>query len=80
MAKPLMGEAGNGLHVHASLVDKAGQNLFHDDSDTGTKTLHQAVAGILQFMKASTLILAPHMNSYRRLAIVTCANQNLLGR
>ena len=67
MAKPLMGEAGNGLHVHASLVDKAGQNLFHDDSDTGTKTLHQAVAGILQFMKASTLILAPHMNSYRRL-------------
>ena len=67
MAKPLQGEAGNGLHVHASLIDETGQNLFHDEMADGAKLLHHAVAGILRYMNASCLILAPYMNSYRRL-------------
>ena len=67
MAKPISGEAGNGLHVHASLLDQSGANLFHDDDAAGALRLSQAVAGILQVMKESTLILAPNTNSYRRL-------------
>ena len=67
MAKPLTGDAGNGMHVHASLLNEAGQNLFHDEQDKEHRLLHQCLAGILANMRASTLILAPHMNSYRRL-------------
>lgn len=67
MAKPLTGEAGSGLHIHASLIDKAGQNLFHDEAANGPALLSHAVAGILAMMQVSTLLLAPHMNSYRRL-------------
>ncbi|MGC6518303.1 MAG: glutamine synthetase family protein [Candidatus Puniceispirillaceae bacterium] len=67
MAKPIAGEAGNGLHVHASMLHQHRQNLFHDEEEDGPLLLQQAVAGILQVMKESSLVLAPHMNSYRRL-------------
>ena len=67
MAKPVSGEAGCGLHVHASLLDDTGANLFHDDDAAGALRLSQAVAGIMQVMQDSTLILAPNTNSYRRL-------------
>ena len=67
MAKPLTGQAGNGMHIHASLLNQAGDNLFHDDDAAGAMRLSQAVAGIMQVMRDTTLILAPHINSYRRL-------------
>ena len=67
MAKPVSGEAGCGLHVHASLLDDTGVNLFHDDDAAGALRLSQAVAGIMEVMEDSTLILAPNTNSYRRL-------------
>ena len=67
MAKPLSNEAGNGMHVHASLLNGKGENLFHDDEADGAKRLQQAVAGIMASMRDSTLILAPNSNSYRRL-------------
>ena len=56
MAKPLTGDAGNGMHVHASLLNEAGQNLFHDEQDKEHRLLHQCLAGILANMRASTLI------------------------
>ena len=67
MAKPLSDEAGNGMHIHASLLNKAGENLFHDDDREGAMRLGQAVAGVIALMRDSTLILAPNSNSYRRL-------------
>ncbi|MQQ09920.1 glutamine synthetase [Epibacterium sp. SM1979] len=67
MAKPYADEAGNGLHVHFSVVDQDGQNVFDDGGDHGTDLLRHAVAGCLVAMPASTLIFAPHANSYARL-------------
>ncbi len=67
MAKPYAQRSGNGLHIHFSLLDKAGKNIFDDGSNQGSKTLQYAVAGLLQAMAESTLIFAPHLNSYRRL-------------
>lgn len=67
MAKPYALEAGNGMHVHFSVVDEAGNNVFDDGTETGSQALHQAVAGCLAAMPASTLIFAPHGNSYDRL-------------
>ncbi|MCD9146561.1 glutamine synthetase family protein [Pseudophaeobacter flagellatus] len=67
MAKPYEDEAGNGMHVHFSVVDRDGNNVFDDGSEQGSELLHQAVAGCLAAMPASTLIFAPHGNSYARL-------------
>ncbi|WP_299190902.1 glutamine synthetase family protein [uncultured Litoreibacter sp.] len=67
MAKPYADDAGNGLHVHFSVVDASGTNIFDDGGSGGTAILKHAVAGGLQAMKASTLIFAPHANSYTRL-------------
>lgn len=66
MAKPLLDEAGSGMHVHFSVTDRSGRNIFDDGGPAGTPMLHQAVAGCLAAMPASTLIFAPHGPSYRR--------------
>ncbi|NRA89005.1 MAG: glutamine synthetase, partial [Rhizobiales bacterium] len=48
MAKPYGDRAGNGMHVHFSLVDKDGNNVFNDDTDMGSEILQNAVAGLLE--------------------------------
>ena len=63
MAKPFEDDAGNGLHLHFSLVDTAGANVFA----ANPKLLDQAVGGCLATMPAATLFFAPHATSYARL-------------
>jgi len=67
MAKPFDDDSGNGMHMHFSAVDGTGHNVFDDGGPEGTDLLRQAVAGCLAAMPASTLLFAPHANSYRRL-------------
>jgi glutamine synthetase len=66
MAKPFGDLAGNGMHLHCSLLDKDGNNAFDDGTGKGTPLLHQAIAGCLANMEDSMLIFAPNLNSYRR--------------
>lgn len=67
MAKPYADDAGNGMHVHFSVLDGDGQNVFSNGGPEGSDLLRHAVAGCLSAMPASTLIFAPHSNSYARL-------------
>ncbi len=67
MAKPYGDRAGSGLHVHFSLLDSLGRNVFDDGTDAGSDILRHAVGGLLNAMPETTLLFAPHMNSYRRL-------------
>ena len=67
MAKPFLHTAGNGMHLHMSIVDNAGLNVFDSKIEAGVKTLKNAVGGLMASLKESTLIFAPHLNSYRRL-------------
>ncbi|WDR06897.1 glutamine synthetase family protein [Devosia rhodophyticola] len=67
MAKPYGTRSGNGFHVHFSVNDASGNNVFNDGTDTGSPVMHHAVAGLLSGMAESTLLFAPHFNSYRRL-------------
>jgi glutamine synthetase len=67
MAKPYADDAGNGMHVHFSVLDSDGNNVFDDGTDKGTDILRHAVAGCLATMPDSTLIFAPFGNSYTRL-------------
>ncbi|WP_341366250.1 glutamine synthetase family protein [Yoonia sp. BS5-3] len=67
MAKPYGDRSGSGLHIHFSLLDRQGANVFDDGTALGSDLLCQAVAGLMAAMHAHTLIWAPHANSYRRL-------------
>ena len=70
MGKPLNHDEGTALHLHISMLDEEGNNVFADDrsadgiSDVG----HSFCAGILDHAPALTAILAPTVNAYRRLA------------
>ena len=66
MAKPFADLAGNGMHMHCSLLDKDGNNAFNNNTDEGNELLQHAIAGCLATLEDSMLIFAPHLNSYRR--------------
>ena len=67
MAKPYPNQAGNGLHVHISLLDKkTGKNIFTTDDPLQSATLRHAIGGVLETMPASMAFLCPNVNSYRR--------------
>lgn len=67
MAKPYELFNGSGMHMHFSVLDRNGDNVFDDGTDRGSDILRHAVAGCLDAMPGSTLLFAPHENSYDRL-------------
>ena len=68
MAKPFGDRSGSGLHVHFSVLDRAGNNIFANGSTEGSDLLKFAVAGLLKAMPDCMAVFAPHANSYRRFA------------
>jgi glutamine synthetase len=66
MAKPFTARAGSGAHLHVSLADDAGSNLFASRDPAGTPLLRQAVAGMMATAGDAFLVYAPNGNSYRR--------------
>ncbi len=68
MAKPYGDQSGSGQHFHVSLIDVEGRNIFDAGKrDAPSSTMRAAVGGLLETMAESTLLFAPHLNSYRRL-------------
>ncbi len=66
MAKPFIDVAGNGLHVHVSLLDAKGRNIFSDPTSGEVKLKH-CIGGLIDTMNASTLLFVPTWNGYRRM-------------
>ena len=66
MAKPYLETSGSGLHLHISLLDDKGRNVFDGGKERASETLLNAMGGILELMPDSMAILAPNPNSYRR--------------
>jgi glutamine synthetase len=72
MPKPMRGLSGSGMHVHQSLSYKAnGSNAFSDPGDEHglSKIAKQFIAGQLFHARGMTAILAPLVNSYKRLVL-----------
>ncbi len=68
MAKPMQGEPGSSMHLHQSVVDsKAGRNLFAQRSGKDTDLFLSHVAGLQKYLPHVMPLLAPNVNSYRRL-------------
>ena len=66
MAKPYPDQSGSGMHMHVSLLDRAGDNVFAGHDPSGSETLRWAIGGLVDTMGQSLALLAPNMNSYRR--------------
>lgn len=66
MAKPFADIAGSGMHMHVSLANAQGENLFASEDKAGTPMLRHAVGGMLHGLLDSMLMFCPNANSYRR--------------
>ena len=70
MAKPFADIPGSGMHIHASIYDAAGDNIFAAEESMEPPQLmprlRHAVAGLGTLLDASMLCFAPNPNSYRR--------------
>jgi glutamine synthetase len=66
LAKPYADMAGSGLHLHVSLNDAEGRNVFADEHPLGTPLMRHAAAGLLATMADGMAIFAPLANSWRR--------------
>jgi glutamine synthetase len=70
MAKPMAAEPGSAMHIHQSILDTAtGENLFSDPkTGEATPAFYAFIAGQQKYLPAIMAILAPYVNSYRRIA------------
>jgi glutamine synthetase len=66
MAKPYVDRAGSGLHIHLSLLDANGRNVFDNGTAEGSEALRHAIGGLQAAMAESMALFAPSVNSYRR--------------
>jgi glutamine synthetase len=68
MAKPMQGEPGSSMHIHQSLLDlKTGRNLFATRTGKDTALFRSHIAGLQRYLPTVMPLLAPNVNSYRRL-------------
>ena len=69
MPKPIFGINGSGMHTHQSLFNDKGKNIFFDPEDDFhlSETAYAFIAGQLKHARALSALVAPTVNSYKRL-------------
>ena len=69
MPKPIFGINGSGMHCHQSMSDAKGNNLFFDAADEFhlSKLAYGFIGGQLKHARALSAVVAPTVNSYKRL-------------
>ncbi|GCL61267.1 glutamine synthetase family protein [Pseudaquabacterium pictum] len=77
MAKPIAGEPGSAMHVHQSVVDKDGRNIFSNPDGTASKEFYWFIGGLQKYIPAAMALFAPYVNSYRRLVRSNAAPINI---
>ncbi|MBQ0936471.1 glutamine synthetase family protein [Ideonella paludis] len=77
MAKPLSGEAGSSMHLHQSIVDGQGRNIFSAADSSATPEFSHYLGGLQAYGPDLMLVYAPFVNSYRRYVTGSQAPINL---
>ncbi|HET6395337.1 MAG TPA: glutamine synthetase family protein [Pseudoxanthomonas sp.] len=68
LAKPMENEPGSAMHIHQSLVDRRGRNVFAGRSSTRhSPVFMHYLAGLQKYVPMAMAFFAPNVNSYRRL-------------
>ncbi|OIQ92673.1 gamma-glutamylputrescine synthetase PuuA [mine drainage metagenome] len=78
MAKPMAGEPGSAMHVHQSVLDRrTGRNIFSNEDGTPSAAFTHYIGGLQKYVPHVMALLAPYVNSYRRLVANTAAPTNV---
>lgn len=77
MAKPIAGAPGSSMHLHQSVVDAAGRNIFSQPDGSESAAFGHFIAGIQTYGPDLMLVFAPFVNSYRRFVAGSQAPINL---
>lgn len=77
MAKPMQAEPGSAMHIHQSLLDAKGNNIFVDEAGQMSPRMLSYIAGLQRYTPELISLYAPNVNSYRRLAPDISAPINL---
>ena len=77
MAKPLPGWPGSGMHLHCSLLDAQGANLFALRGGKAPAALRHFIGGLQAYLPAAFALIAPNPNSYKRFVAHSSAPINL---
>ena len=65
MAKPIEAEPGSAMHIHHSVIDGSGQNIFSDGAEA-TPAFGHFISGLQRHLPSAVALIAPYVNSYRR--------------
>ncbi|GAB1434385.1 glutamine synthetase family protein [Sphaerotilus sulfidivorans] len=77
MAKPIAGEPGSAMHIHQSITDAGGRNIFSNADGSASDMFRWYIGGLQKYIPAAMALFAPYVNSYRRLARFTAAPINI---
>ncbi|MEN9010448.1 MAG: glutamine synthetase family protein [Yoonia sp.] len=66
MAKPIEGEPGSAMHVHHSVLDTDGNNIFTGPQGGETDAFFHFIGGLQEHLPSVIAVMAPYVNSYRR--------------
>ena len=77
MAKPIAGEPGSAMHIHQSILDDNGLNIFSRADGSASDKFFHYIGGLQKYIPAAMALVAPYVNSYRRLAKYTAAPINI---
>lgn len=78
MAKPIANEPGSAMHIHQSVVDtEDGSNIFSNGEGQPTREFFAFIAGQQRYLPHVMCMLAPYVNSYRRLMRKSAAPVNV---
>jgi glutamine synthetase len=78
MAKPMEMEPGSAMHIHQSVVDvQTGNNIFTAADGSETALFKHCIAGMQKYVPLVMPMLAPYVNSYRRLSRLMSAPINV---
>ncbi|MBI4306314.1 MAG: type III glutamate--ammonia ligase [Chloroflexi bacterium] len=73
MPKPFANLTGNGSHIHFSLWDRNGQNVFLDEADRRglgqSRLAYQFLGGLMAHARGLAAVIAPTANCYKRLSV-----------
>ncbi|MCJ8149464.1 glutamine synthetase family protein [Shinella sp. H4-D48] len=68
MAKPMQGQAGSAMHIHQSVVElDTGRNVFSNTDGSPSKEFFHFIGGMQAYVPKTLVMMAPYVNSYRRL-------------
>lgn len=66
LARPIADQAGSAMHIHQSILDADGKNIFSNDDGSASDLFYWYIGGLQKYTPEALLMFAPYANSYRR--------------